>query len=79
METVVLLLACLCATAASALSQNDEQCHVYYGGLVFPEGTRRPIEHGLHWSKTQSKRARARMAGRSLLIHVAAHRGCAVV
>ena len=36
-------------------AQNPEQCHMYYGGLVFPEGSRRPVEHGLHWSKTQSR------------------------
>ena len=41
--------------AAVIAAQNPEQCHMYYGGLVFPEGSRRPVEHGLHWSKTQSR------------------------
>lgn len=42
-------------SAAVIAAQNPEQCHMYYGGLVFPEGSRRPVEHGLHWSKTQSR------------------------
>ena len=41
--------------AAVIAAQNPEQCHMYYGGLVFPEGSRRSVEHGLHWSKTQSR------------------------
>lgn len=32
-----------------------DECQVYYGGLIFPEGSRRTPEHGLHWSKTQSE------------------------
>lgn len=34
-----------------------EQCQVYYGGLVFPDGSQpqRSLEHGMHWSKTRSE------------------------
>lgn len=47
----------LCALASLALlgAAEVDECQVYYGGLVFPEGARRNhLEHGLHWSKTQS-------------------------
>jgi len=50
-----LVLLSLAVFVAVVAAQNQEQCHVYYGGLVFPEGSRRTVEHGLHWSKTQSK------------------------
>lgn len=36
------------------MSAKDE-CQVYYGGLVFPEGSHRSLEHGMHWSKTRSE------------------------
>ena len=32
-----------------------DQCQMYYGGLVFPEGSPRTVEHGMHWSKTRSE------------------------
>ena len=32
-----------------------DECQMYYGGLVFPEGSHRSLEHGMHWSKTRSK------------------------
>ena len=32
-----------------------EQCEFVYGGLIYPEGRPPSVEHGLHWSKTQSK------------------------
>ena len=31
------------------------ECPFVYGGLVYPEGRPNSVEHGLHWSKTQSK------------------------
>jgi hypothetical protein len=45
----------LCWVSPFVTCQSREQCQVYYGGLVFPEGSRRSLEHGMHWSKTQSK------------------------
>ena len=51
----------LCVLVAALLglggaqSNIQEQCHVYYGGLVYPEGSKRTVEHGMHWSKTQSR------------------------
>ena len=43
------------AVTVLAAAQTQEQCAVYYGGLVFPEGGRKTVEHGMHWSKTQSE------------------------
>eukprot|EP00731_Ephydatia_muelleri_P031923 Em0023g430a len=36
-----------------ARASNDDQCYEYYGGLVYPQGWRRTVEHSMHWSKTQ--------------------------
>ena len=44
------------ALTVLAAQNNHDQCLVYYGGMVFPEETRRTVEHGMHWSKTQSMR-----------------------
>ena len=58
--TVLAMKQCLSLLLYSALvlsvwAQSREQCQVYYGGLVFPEGSKKPLEHGMHWSKTQSE------------------------
>lgn len=54
-----LLLLCLTAALGPglAMAQNGigEQCPFVYGGLIYPEGRPRSVEHGLHWSKTQSE------------------------
>ncbi len=50
----LLFLTVLCLLQ-SAVCQVD-QCHLYYGGMVFPDG-KRSMEHGIHLSKTQSKLA----------------------
>lgn len=49
----LVLCGTLCCVPPFVASQSKEQCQVYYGGLVFPEGSRRSLEHGMHWSKTQ--------------------------
>ncbi len=49
-ELFFLSVVCLLKGTASQL----DQCQVYYGGMVFPDG-RRSMEHGIHLSKTQSK------------------------
>lgn len=49
------LLLSLAGLLAVLRAQNDEHCPMYYGGLVFPDAGRRTVEHGLHWSKTQSE------------------------
>lgn len=51
---VVALCVLLSSVALLGVAEVDE-CQVYYGGLIFPEGSRRNPEHGLHWSKTQSE------------------------
>ena len=51
-----LLLLSLAALLVVLRANNDEFCPMYYGGLVFPDSGRRTVEHGLHWSKTQSRR-----------------------
>ena len=51
---VVALCVLLSSVALLGVAKVDE-CQVYYGGLIFPEGARRNPEHGLHWSKTQSE------------------------
>ena len=48
------------ASLALLVAGEVDECQVYYGGLIFPEGSRRNPEHGLHWSKTQSTRERER-------------------
>lgn len=45
----------VCALVHTLTAQGHDQCQVYYGGLVFPDGARRSLEHGIHWSKTQSE------------------------
>ncbi|XP_064404972.1 peroxiredoxin-2-like [Halichondria panicea] len=47
-ELFFLSVVCLLKGTASQL----DQCQVYYGGMVFPDG-RRSMEHGIHLSKTQ--------------------------
>ena len=49
---------CVLASLALLVAGEVDECQVYYGGLIFPEGSRRNPEHGLHWSKTQSTRER---------------------
>ena len=51
---VVAICVLLSSVVLLGVAEVDE-CQVYYGGLIFPEGSRRNPEHGLHWSKTQSK------------------------
>ena len=52
-------LFCLLAAVATTFRMVDcelgEQCEFVYGGLVYPEGRPPSVEHGLHWSKTQSE------------------------
>ena len=56
MASVVLPMVFLTiACTVLAANNNGDQCYVYYGGMVFPEETRRTVEHGMHWSKTQSR------------------------
>ena len=55
MARLWLLLLSLAGLLAVLRAQNDEYCPMYYGGLVFPDSGRRAVEHGLHWSKTQSR------------------------
>ncbi len=50
-----LLWLCAMAPLLAWSQNNQEQCQLYYGGLVFPEGSRPSLEHGMHWSKTQSE------------------------
>ena len=50
----VLLAAALLAGMAEC--ELGDQCGEFvYGGLIYPEGRPPSVEHGLHWSKTQSK------------------------
>lgn len=51
-----LLTTCLFLVSLGLLARanNDDQCYEYYGGLVYPQGWRRTVEHSMHWSKTQS-------------------------
>lgn len=51
---MAVLTLCVLAWLALLVSGEVDECQVYYGGLIFPEGSRRSPEHGLHWSKTQS-------------------------
>ena len=60
---MALLSWCVLASLALLVAGEVDECQVYYGGLIFPEGSRRNPEHGLHWSKTQSKRDRERGSG----------------
>ena len=53
-EMSVLTL-CVLGCLALLVAGEVDECQVYYGGLIFPEGSRRSPEHGLHWSKTQSR------------------------
>ena len=58
MATVQLaLFFSLTAALAFRMAQCElgEQCEFVYGGLIYPEGRPPSVEHGLHWSKTQSK------------------------
>lgn len=50
------LLLSLAAALAFRMTQCElgEQCEFVYGGLIYPEGRPPSVEHGLHWSKTQS-------------------------
>ena len=54
---LVLFSALLAAAllAGMAECESGEQCEFVYGGLIYPEGRPPSVEHGLHWSKTQSK------------------------
>lgn len=50
------LLSCLLIVTVGVESGvTYEQCPILnLNGLVFPEYSRRPVEHALHWSKAQS-------------------------
>jgi hypothetical protein len=52
---MAVLIWCVLASLALLVAGEVDECQVYYGGLIFPEGSRRSPEHGLHWSKTQSE------------------------
>ena len=57
-QLAYLYLAAAFAVASSSFAQNEitvSECPFVYGGLVYPEGRPLSLEHGLHWSKTQSK------------------------
>ena len=41
--------------AGMAECELGDQCEFVYGGLIYPEGRPSSVEHGLHWSKTQSE------------------------
>ena len=51
--SLVAVTAALLVTMAEC--ELGEQCEFVYGGLVYPEGRPTSVEHGLHWSKTQSE------------------------
>ena len=52
---VTLLMLCLCKLLPTLA--NSQQCSQIglLNGLIFPEYSRGPVEHALHWSKAQSK------------------------
>lgn len=49
----VFYILALCLPAV--LGDTAELCNPVFNGLVFPEYSRRTVEHALHWSKAQSK------------------------
>ena len=57
MAQLVLFSALLAAALLAGMAECElgEQCEFVYGGLIYPEGRPPSVEHGLHWSKTQSK------------------------
>ena len=54
----LLVYAVVLSVVAAGNGVTQDQCNplLNLGGLVFPEYSRRSVEHALHWSKAQSER-----------------------